>query len=103
MHGPVGRTVDPPAVRVDAFPEGWERPGFDDSSWANAVEYTQERIDPKQPFFEHDFKGAKWIWTGDLDLDNTVILRTTVTKPGWKPRWTTTPDLQVAPGATWAR
>ncbi len=103
MHGPVDRKVDDPAVRIEPFPEGWERPGFDDSSWTNAVEYPQERIDPKQPFFEHDFKGAKWIWTGDLDLDNTVILRTTVERAGWKPRWTTKPDLQAAPGATWTR
>ena len=30
-------------------------------------EHPQDRIDPKQPFFEHDFAGAKWIWTSDLD------------------------------------
>jgi RNA polymerase sigma factor (sigma-70 family) len=104
MHGPVDRKVDSPSVRTEPLPDGWERPGFDDSSWPQAVEYSQERIDPKQPFFEHDFKGAKWIWTGDLDLDNTVVLRTTVEKPGWKPRWSTKPDLQVAsPAPTWAK
>ncbi len=99
MHGPVGRKVDAPSVRTDPLPDGWERPGFDDSAWPNAVEYPQARIDPKQPFFEHDFTGAKWIWTGDLDLDNTVILRTTIKKPGWKPRWTTKPagDVPVLP------
>jgi hypothetical protein len=100
MHGPVDRDLADPKVRTEPLPEGWHLPGFDDSSWASAVEYSQERIDPKQPFFEHDFKGATWIWTGDLDLDNTVILRTKVEKPGWKPRWTTKPDLQVAPAVT---
>ena len=104
MHGPVDRKVENPSVRTEPLPDGWERPGFDDSSWPNAVEYSQERIDPKQPFFEHDFKGAKWIWTGDLDLDNTVILRTTIEKAGWKPRWSTKPDLQVAsPAPTWTK
>ncbi|NDC64663.1 MAG: hypothetical protein EBZ59_11915, partial [Planctomycetia bacterium] len=97
MHGPIDRNVDEPKVRTDPLPDGWWKPGFDDSSWSNAVEYSQERIDPKQPFFEHDFKGAKWIWTGDLDLDNTVIFRKTVEKPGWKPRWNTKPDLRVPP------
>jgi hypothetical protein len=96
MHGPIGRNVDDPKVRTDPVPDGWNQPGFDDSAWPNAVEYAQDRIDPKQPFFEHDFAGAKWIWTSDLDLDNTVLLRTRVEKPGWKPRWTTKPDLDAS-------
>jgi hypothetical protein len=29
----------------------------------------------------------------DLELDNTVVLRTRVEKPGVKPRWTTRSDL----------
>ena len=95
MHGPIGRNVDDPKVRTDPIPDGWNQPGFDDSSWPSAVEYSQDRIDPKQPFFEHDFAGAKWIWTSDLDLDNTVLLRTRVEKPGWTPRWTTKPDLDA--------
>ncbi len=94
MHGPIDRDTANPKVRNDPIPQGWFMPGFDDSSWAAATEYTQERIDPKQPFFEHDFKGAKWIWSGDLDLDNTVLFRKTVEKPGWKPRWTTKPDTK---------
>jgi phosphatidylethanolamine-binding protein (PEBP) family uncharacterized protein len=96
MHGPIGRNVDDPTVRTDPVPDGWNQPGFDDSAWPNAVEYAQDRIDPKQPFFEHDFAGAKWIWTSDLDLDNTVLLRTRVEKPGWKPRWSTKPDLDAS-------
>ena len=43
-----------------------------------------------------DFQGAKFIWTSDLDLDNTVIFRTRVAKPGWKPRWNTKPGLDVS-------
>jgi hypothetical protein len=101
FHGPVGGDTANPTVRTDPLPADWFATDFDDSGWARATEYTQERIDPKQPFFEHDFKGAKWIWTSDLDLDNTVVLRTKVEKPGWKPRWTTKPDLEVskAPGS----
>jgi hypothetical protein len=96
FHGPVNRDTANPTVRNEPLPPDWFAPEFDDASWANATEYTQERIDPKQPFFEHDFKGAKWIWTSDLDLDNTVVLRKRVERPGSKPRWTTKPDLDIS-------
>ena len=94
MHGPIDRDTTNPKVRSEPLPKDWHAPGFDDSSWPNATEYSQERIDPKEPFFQHDFSGAKWIWTSDLDLDNTVVLRTRVEKPNWSPRWTTKPDLK---------
>ena len=100
MHGPIDRDTANPKVRTEPLPEGWHLPGFDDGSWPAATEFAQERIDPKAPFFEHDFKGARWIWTSDLDLDNTVVLRTRIDRPGWKPRWSTTPDLRVAPEIT---
>jgi hypothetical protein len=96
FHGPVGGGVANPTVRTEPLPEGWFRPDFDDSRWANATEWSEERIQPKQPYFEHDFKGAKWIWTGDLDLDNTVLFRRKIEGPGGKPRWTTKPDLAPA-------
>lgn len=96
MHGPIDRNTADPKVRAEPLPEGWMRPDFDDSSWASAVEYPQERIQPKEPFFAHDFSGAKWIWTGDLDLDNTVILRTRVERPGWVRPWNTKPDLDAS-------
>ena len=96
FYGPIDRNTTEPKVRTDPLPEGWQNPGFDDSTWPNAVEYTQERIDPKEPFFQNDFKNAKWIWTSDLDLDNTVILRCRIDRAGWKPRWNTNPDLDVS-------
>jgi hypothetical protein len=96
FHGPIERDTEHPKVRSEPLPENWFATDFDDSTWAAAVEYTQERIDPKQPFFEHDFQGAKWIWTSDLDLDNTVLLRKKVEKPDAKRRWTTKPDLDTS-------
>ncbi|MFN9994027.1 MAG: hypothetical protein ACK54H_11840 [Phycisphaerales bacterium] len=92
-HGPIDGNVDQPKVRVEAIPDRWFSVDFDDSMWNNAVEYTQDRIDPKEPFFEHDFKDAKWIWTSDLNLDNTVVFRKLIEKPGSSKRWTTKPDL----------
>ena len=96
FHGPVDRDTANPKVRSEPLPENWFAVDFDDSKWENATEYTEERIAPKQPFYEHDFKGAKWIWTSDLDLDNTVIFRKKVEKPDAKRRWTTKPDLDAS-------
>jgi phosphatidylethanolamine-binding protein (PEBP) family uncharacterized protein len=79
----------------EPLPANWWATDFDDSTWKHAKEYTVEEVDPKQPFFENDFEGAKFIWTDDIALDNTVIFRTKVEKPGWTPRWNTKPDLDV--------
>ncbi len=92
----VKRIFSGPPVRHEPLPEGWQLPGFDDSGWPSATEYSLERVDPKQPYFDADFKGATFVWTDDLDRDNTILLRTTIRKPGWKPRWNTKPDLDTS-------
>ncbi len=96
LHGPVNGDTTNPKVIQDPIPANWWAIDFDDSNWKNAKEYTVQEVDPKQPYFEHDFEGAKFIWTDDLALDNTVIFRTKVEKPGWTPRWNTKPDLDVS-------
>jgi phosphatidylethanolamine-binding protein (PEBP) family uncharacterized protein len=95
FHGPVDRDTANPRVEQEELPANWWAVDFDDSGWANAKEYTVEEVDPKQPYFDNDFEGAKFIWTDDLALDNTILLRKTVEKPGWTPRWNTRPDLDV--------
>ncbi|MFM7261656.1 MAG: hypothetical protein ACKO3W_13740 [bacterium] len=100
FHGPIERDTENPKVRAEPLPENWFAVDFDDSKWESATEYTEECIAPKQPFYEHDFKGAKWIWTGDLDLDNTVLFRKKIEKPSLNPdvkrRWTTKPDIDTS-------
>lgn len=95
FRGPLGGDTANPKVEHTPLPANWWAVDLDDSKWASATEYTEERINPKQPYFEADFKGAKFIWTADLDLDNTVIFRTRIEKAGWTPRWNTKPDLEV--------
>lgn len=95
FKGPINRDAKEPRVVHTPIPDGWWKVDFDDSKWSNAVEFTEERVNPKQPYFEADFKGAKFIWGEDLDLDNTIIFRTKVEKPGWVKRWNTKPDLDV--------
>jgi phosphatidylethanolamine-binding protein (PEBP) family uncharacterized protein len=96
FHGPVNGDTANPKVIQEPLPANWWAVDFDDSTWKNANEYTVEEVDPKQPYFESDFEGAKFIWTDDIALDNTVIFRTKVEKPGWTPRWNTKPDLDVS-------
>lgn len=95
FKGPLNRDVKNPTVEHTPIPDGWWTVDFDDSQWPNATEYTEERVNPKEPFYKSDFAGAKFIWSDDLDLDNTVIFRLRVEKPGWKPRWNTHPDLDI--------
>ena len=95
FHGPVSSDTANPKVIQEPLPANWWAIDFDDSTWKNAKEYTIKEVDPKPPYFENDFEGAKFIWTDDIALDNTVIFRTKVEKPGWKPRWNTKPDLDV--------
>jgi len=85
--GPIDRDLMNPRVENIPLPENWTGVDFDDSDWVSATEYTTEQVDPKAPYFEHDFKGAKFIWSDDLELDNTVLFRHVVaTPPDGKPR-----------------
>ena len=96
FKGPLNHDAKNPKVIHTPLPDGWWKVGFDDSKWENATEYIEERVNPKEPFYKADFSGAKWIWTDDLDLDNTILFRTTIEKPGWKPRWNTKPDIDIS-------
>lgn len=80
-RGPLQGDTKKPTVENESIPENWYAVEFDDSGWEQATEYTQEQVGPKQPFFEQDFEGAKFIWTKDLQLDNTVIFRRKVNAP----------------------
>jgi hypothetical protein len=80
-RGPIDRDTKNPRVENTTIPEDWYTVDFDDESWSQATEYTQSQIGPKEPFFEHDFEGARFIWTEDVELDNTVIFRHVVATP----------------------
>jgi hypothetical protein len=99
--GPLDRDATKPRVRHEPLPEQWWAVDFDDRSWKFATEYSVERIDPKESFFKADFEGAKFIWTDDLDLDNTVVFRRRIEKPDWKPRWNTKPNLDLRGALPW--
>ena len=79
--GPVDGDTKNPRVESIPIPKDWYAVDFDDNKWPNAKEFTEEEIGPKSPFFEHDFKGAKFIWSDDVKLDNVVLFRTVVKSP----------------------
>jgi arylsulfatase A len=85
-HGPVDRDMKTPRVRTAPVPEGWTQPGFDDRAWPTATVYSRERVRPNAVDFDrHSWDGASFIWSGDLDLDNTVLFRTVIAEPASAP------------------
>lgn len=60
-------------------PADWTAVGFDDSGWVAASEWPAEAVGPKDGYDEIDWIAtAQLIWGTDLEVDNTVLFRTTV-------------------------
>ena len=79
--GPTDGDKSNPRVVSSPLPDDWHTVDFDDGEWGNAKEFSEKEVGPKEPFFEHDFEGAKFIWSDDLQLDNIVLFRTVVPSP----------------------
>lgn len=63
-------------------PQGWKAPGFDDSGWDTAKQWSIEEVSPKDGYDEINWdSSAQLIWSDDLRLDNTVLCRLTVVEP----------------------
>jgi hypothetical protein len=97
FRGPLNGNIASPRVETTPIPANWFAVDFDDSAWSNATEYASDRVKPDGDYVATDFTNAKFIWTSDLDLDNTVIFRTRVAAPaGWTKAWNTTPELDIS-------
>ncbi len=95
--GPLNSNTTNPTVSRTPIPARWFASDFDDSAWGSATEFTSARVGPDGDYVAADFTGASFIWTSDLNLDNTVIFRATFqAPPGYVKRWNTTPDLDVS-------
>lgn len=66
-----------------AEPDGWTQPGFDDSAWPVARVYTAQEFGPKEAYNNYAslFGPGRFIWTRNLNIDNLVLLRKTMTAP----------------------
>ena len=64
------------------IPANWAAPGFDDSRWPSAVEFTDQEVGtdhlPAYTRYPEAFRGARWIWSSNLVFDNLVLARKTV-------------------------
>ena len=75
---------DPDPVATCEFhivetPTEWTQADFDDSGWADATEWSAADVSRKGGYDEIDWDpAARFIWGTDLEIDNTVLLRTTV-------------------------
>jgi hypothetical protein len=60
-------------------PVGWTSADFDDSSWQNATEWSATDVSPKDGYDEINWdSSAQLVWGTDLEVDNTVLFRFTV-------------------------
>lgn len=60
-------------------PSDWTSASFDDSGWAKATEWSAADVSPKDGYDQIAWDpSAQLIWGTDLEVDNTVLLRSTV-------------------------
>lgn len=81
FKAPLNADIEHPTVQYSPIPASWWTSEFDDSDWDSATVYTSEQVKPDGTYVASDFTGASFIWSKDLDLDNTIILRTKVQAP----------------------
>jgi hypothetical protein len=96
FKGPLNRSIANPTVQYWPIPANWFAVDFDDSDWPSATEYADAQVKPDGDYASYDFGGAKFIWSDDIDLDNTVIFRYTVqAPPKWSKTWNADGDIDV--------
>lgn len=63
-------------------PANWSKAGASNSGWTNASVYTPQEVGVKDGYNTITWSpSAKPIWSSDLELDNTVLLRTSIKAP----------------------
>jgi phosphatidylethanolamine-binding protein (PEBP) family uncharacterized protein len=61
---------------ITSIPSTWASTTFKDTTWKNASEYSREAVGVKDGFFDFSWSpSASLIWSSDLKLDNTILLR----------------------------
>lgn len=61
------------------IPSTWYSKTYTDSSWAKATSFSEAEVGVKDGYNEINWNPkAKLIWSSDLKLDNTILLRTIV-------------------------
>ena len=64
------------------IPASWSTSTFKDSSWKSATEYTTDEVGVKEGYFDFTWAAnARLVWSKDLKLENTVLIRKVVVAP----------------------
>lgn len=64
------------------IPTTWATSTYKDSSWKYATEFSKETVGVKEGYFDYSWiPGAALVWSSDLKLDNTILLRKIVKAP----------------------
>jgi len=74
--------TDPDATcefEIIEAPANWTEVGFDETAWSSAKVWSERDVDPKGGYDEISWDAsAELIWGPDLEVDNTILLLTTV-------------------------
>ena len=63
-------------------PDGWRDEDFDDSGWMPATEHPASAVGPKEGYDTVAWDpSARFVWSADIRLDNTVICRARLAVP----------------------
>ena len=63
-----------------AIPNGWATTAYKDSTWKSASEYSKAAVGVKEGYFDYTWtSGSSIIWSTNLKLDNTILLRKVIT------------------------
>ena len=74
-------TVDCKSSTITA-PAGWSKNGASSKGWKSASVYTPAQVGVKEGYAMITWDpAAKLVWSSDLELDNTVLLRTSIKAP----------------------
>ena len=65
-----------------AIPSTWAASSYKDTAWKSATEFSKETVGVKEGYFDYSWiPGAALVWSSDLKLDNTILLRRIVKAP----------------------
>ncbi len=69
------------AFEAKEEPSGWADTGFDDSDWPQATEHSERAVRPKDGYDRIRWdNSAELIWSDDLERDNTLLCRLTISE-----------------------
>jgi len=79
---------------VTKSPTSWYSTSFKDATWKSATEFSKEAVGVKDGYFAFNWSPlAALVWSSDLKIDNTILLRGKVLAP--KTSIQSSPSFQV--------